>query len=216
MQKYISILSALILMMGLITGCKKNNSDDNVDYSDSVNDKTWGGTMTYTGKTPEYYSVHFNPDKTLTWAQYTGDKTGHWTLKGKKITISFDTITEQIVADISQNNILQNFNDNTSDYEINSSAMIANPNIPLENTVWAGSESNTAATVIQAIQLSFKPGNKVEVKIGNLVFGTVSYFRSAGGSAIHLTGGFFGVMFSGTEMKGCDGGPGFIWQAIKQ
>jgi hypothetical protein len=64
MKKHINIVLVTVLLMSFITGCKKNNTASPKDYAASIKDKTWWGQLTYTGKTQEYYSVHFNADNT--------------------------------------------------------------------------------------------------------------------------------------------------------
>lgn len=216
MKKYISIIIVTAALLGGITGCKKNNDASSTGYGSSIKDKTWSGTLTYTGKTPEYYSVHFNADNTLVWVQLSGGYTGHWAISGKTITITFDANTAKIVADVSGDNELLNIADNTGAYEINSGVLVATPNISLDNTVWKGAEINTISNATKPLQLTFKPGYLVEFKSGATVIGTNSYSRNAGGAAIHFSGGSFGVLMSGAEMKGSDGGAAFPWQAIKQ
>lgn len=94
--------------------------------------------------------------------------------------------------------------------------MIADPGVSLDNTVWKGTETNTITGTTKAFQMSFKPGNLVEIKNGNTVLGIVGYSRYAAGAAIRITGGFFSVLVSGGEMRGSDGNAAFPWQAIKQ
>jgi hypothetical protein len=216
MKKYIRILLVTALLAGLITGCKKTNSATPNDTAAYIKDKTWSGALTYTGKTTEYYGVHFNADNTLIWVQLSGEYTGHWAINGKTITMTFDATTAKIVADISVDNEWLNITDNTGAYEINSGVLIVNPNIPLDNTVWKGSEKNTMTNATNALQLSFKPGDLVELKSGNTIVGTYSYSRKAAGAAIYVAGRFLGVLMSGAEMKGSDGNAAFPWQAIKQ
>ena len=216
MKKYSTILLATILITVILFSCKKSNSAAPKDYAASVKNKTWWGSFNYTRDTTQYYSVHFNADNTLLWVQLSGQYTGHWTVNGKTITMTFDITTAKIVADISGDNVLLNITDNTGAYEINSGALVANPNISLDNTVWKGSVINTITNATNAVQLSFKPGNLVELKPGTGVMKTYSYSRLAAGAAIYIVGGFFGVLTSGAEMKGSDSNAAFPWQAIKQ
>jgi hypothetical protein len=108
MKKYISIIMATLVLVGFITACKKSNSPAPNDTAAYIKDKTWSGALTYTGKTTEYYGVHFNADNTLIWVQLSGEYTGHWAINGKTITMTFDAITAKIVADISVDNKLLN------------------------------------------------------------------------------------------------------------
>lgn len=216
MKKYISVIMIIVALVSFITGCKKSNSSVPDGTTSPIVDKTWSGTITYTGKTPEYYSVRFNADNTLVWVQLSGGYTGHWTITGKTITMSFDANTVKITADISGDNELLNITDNTGSYEINSGVLVAKPDMPLDNTVWKGAETNTGSGTTKAMQLSFKPGYLVELSTGGAVVGTYSYARNAGGAAIHIGSSYFGVLLSGTLMKGSDGGASFPFQVIKQ
>ena len=75
MKKYSRILLATFLSSGILFGCKKDKTvktPEPKDYSLSVENKTWWGELAYTGKPIEYYSVHFNADKTLLWSQFAG------------------------------------------------------------------------------------------------------------------------------------------------
>ena len=101
MKKYITAILITAFLVAIVTGCSKSSSPSPKDYGTLIKDKTWSGAITYTGKTTEYYSVHFNIDNTLTWAQLSGEYTGHWTLDGKKITMTFDDNSVTITADIS-------------------------------------------------------------------------------------------------------------------
>lgn len=84
MKKHISI-ALVIFCPSLLLSCKKDGAKD---YTASVAEKTWWGVFTYIGKDAEYYSVHFNADKTLSWSQFSGDYTGRWAVNGKELTMS--------------------------------------------------------------------------------------------------------------------------------
>ena len=60
MKEYSRIIIITLLSLASIVSCKKNNTPK--DYLASINSKTWWGSITYTGKAPEYYSVYFNSD----------------------------------------------------------------------------------------------------------------------------------------------------------
>jgi uncharacterized lipoprotein NlpE involved in copper resistance len=216
MKIYSGMILAVLLATGILLSCKKNNSSALKDYTASIKDKTWSGELTYTGKTKEYYSVHFNTDNTLLWSQLSGDYAGKWLVNENIITMTFDANTAQVKAEITDDKKLINFADNTSFYEINTGALIVNPNIPLENTIWKGARRNMLNGTTETYQMSFMPGLKVEIKMGNSVIWSGSYSRIASGAAIKNSKGIFGVVTAGNEMKGSDTSPVFPWQATKQ
>jgi hypothetical protein len=221
MKKYVHTILLTILVMSFITGCKKSNSSAPKDYTAAIKDKTWWGELAYTGKTPEYYSVHFNADNTLTWSQFQGDYTGHWALNNKQVTITFDGNSIQIKADIADDDKLINITDNTPASEINSAALVANPNIPLDNTVWDGTTLHASGTAIPPttapFHLNFLPGFKVEITIGIYSLTSYSYRRSSSGEVIRIDGQrYFGVLLSSGEMKGSAGNSTYPWQATKK
>jgi hypothetical protein len=124
----------------------------------------------------------------------------------------------EITADISDDNKLMNIQDNTGSYEINSGALIANPNLPLDNTIWKGSYFNGGAQ--QPVQLSFSPGSVLTATFGAYPVQVVTYTRSKSGAVIRYgTGGmypFFAVITSGTEIKGCTTSSDYPLLAVKQ
>jgi hypothetical protein len=211
MKKYLRVILAVIFYTSLLLSCKKDSTPK--DYTASVKDKTWWGMLTYTGQTAEYYSVHFNADNTLVWSELSGDFTGHWAITNKQITITFASTT-QVKADISDDDKLINITDNTGYYEINSGQIIANPNITLDNTVWKGTASLTTPTTLR-----FKSGLKVEAELGNNVYGSDTYKRSASGEAIEseLNPGYtlFVIVVSENKIRGADN-LGYQWQLTKQ
>lgn len=215
-KKHINKIILIANFVGFIGACNKSdNAVPNVNAS-SIKDKTWSGSLTYSGKTTEYYSVRFNGDNTLLWAELSGDYTGHWTISGKKITMNFDSRAEKISADISENNELLNITNNSGTYEVYSGALVANSNLSLDNTIWKGAETNTNTSATKKIQLNFKSGNLVECILDTTILGTFSYSRNAGGAAIHIGDHFFGVILPSAEMRGSDGRADFPWHAIKQ
>jgi hypothetical protein len=214
MKKCLKIIPAFFFLAGILFSCKKDHAAK--DYNTSIKGKTWSGEITYTGKITEYYSVHFKADNTLEWSQLSGDYTGHWIIKGKELTMTFDLSPAQITADISDDDKLMNIIDNTAVFEIISGGMVAKQTLPLDNTVWKGTRTNTSTSTTQAFQLSFMPAPTVEIKLANFVLGAYSYSRSASGAAIRIKGGYFGVLMPTGEMKGSDSNPAYPWQAIKQ
>jgi|WetSurMetagenome_2_1015567.scaffolds.fasta_scaffold95850_2 hypothetical protein len=215
MKKYTFLISILFLATMLIVNCSKNDSAAK-DYSASIKDKTWWGSLAYTGKDAEYYSVHFNADNSLLWSQLSGDYSGHWAVTDKTITMTFDINSAQIKADITDNDRLSNITDNTEFYEIITGAIIANPGIILDNTEWIGVLYNKTSSTSQTLQFSFMQDLKVEIKVGIYSRGIFSYKRSASGAVIKDGKGMFCIVTSGNEMKGSDASPTHPFQATKQ
>jgi hypothetical protein len=216
MKKYITTIFTAVIVTIFLFSCKKNSSSPK-DYTASIKDKTWWGVLVYTGKTAQYYSVHFNADNTLLWSQLAGDYTGTWSINGKQVTITFSGSGIKINADISDDDQLMNIVVNTSTYKIINGQIIQNPNIPLNNTAWKGSVVSGIAT---NLQLSFMPGAKVELKLGNTTYPPFIYSRTPSGGAFRFdTGGsyyYFGVIISNNEIKGSANDSEFPFQVTKQ
>ena len=198
--------------MAIISGCKKSNDVVPKDYSTSIKDKTWWGELAYTGKTPEYYSVHFNADNTLTWSQFAGDYTGHWVLDKKQLTITFDASSTKIQADISDDNNLVNISDNAASSEIKSGEMMATAIVTLDNSSWNG--YTQAPTKV--LELNFKPGLQTTINLENSTIKTYTYTQSPSNSVIRVGTMFFGIVISGSKMKGSINNSVSTWQATKQ
>jgi hypothetical protein len=166
--------------------------------------------ITYTGKNPEYYSVHFNNNNSLIWSRQPGDYSGQWMLDGKHLTISLETNSVKIQADISNDNKLENITDNTANYEINSGQLIINPKLPLQNTVWKGMWSAAH------LQLNFFDDTKMKAGTEGF-FNDLNYTRTASGAVIRFSPGydFMGIIISDSVMKGGDKYNG-VWEVLKQ
>jgi len=213
MKTYVRTFSIILLVMATVTSCKKSNTPDRKDYTASIKDKTWWGMLANTGKTPEYYSVHFNTDNSLTWSQLSGDNTGHWLLDGKDLTITFDGNSVEIKGSISDDDQLVNIKDNAPAYEINSGELIANSTIPLDNTIWTGTIDYPST---KALQLGFKPGLLVTINIENSPVKTYTYTRSSSSPVVRISTIFFGIVTSVGKMKGSVDNAVVVWQATKQ
>jgi len=216
MKKYIHVIFVTLSIACVLPGCKKSTGNPPKDYAAFINDKTWWGTLTYTGKTQEYYSVHFNAGNTLLWSQLSGDTQGQWTLDGKALTITFTGNTVEIKATISDDDKLINIGDNTPNSEITSGQLIITPNVYLDNTQWKGSFPHNS----QPFLLSFKSPLQVEEK-SNGTFGPYNYVRVMSGAAIRFSsaafgGQVFGVIISNTEMRGNITAFNYEWKIIKQ
>src|SRR6478752_4424966 len=99
-MKHIITLSLLFITVTILLSCNKTDVTTPVskDYSASIKEKSWWGEITYTGKTTEYYSVYFKADGTLLWSQLSGDYAGHWAIKDKELTMTFDANSVTIQA----------------------------------------------------------------------------------------------------------------------
>ena len=217
-MKLIITLSLLFIAVNILVSCKKTDAPTPVspapvsrDYSASIKDKSWLGEITYTGKTPEYYSVYFKADGTLLWSQFSGDYPGHWAIKDKELTMTFDGNTVAIKATITDDDKLSNISDNTNSYEVNNGALLSNPNITLDNTTRVGVLSPLP------IQMIFMPGAKVEVQLAGVVSSNQAiYTRTAAGATLRFTAyylvlgtsiNFFGVITPTGEIRGTASGP---------
>lgn len=223
MKKYISII-LLTLLAGLISSCKKDATPK--DYSASIKDKTWWGTLSYTGKALEYYSVHFNADGSLSWSQQSGDYPGSWIVNDKQLTMTFPGISSEIKAYISDDDKLMTITDNNASFTINSGELFATPIQSLDNTVWKGSRIiNVPNTPIkpQSFQMSFTAGSDVRIQFtsGNTTTTTKYNYTKLVSGAVRATSSYstniyFGVIAADNEMKGTIDNSNNTWQVTKQ
>jgi hypothetical protein len=215
MKKYLVTLIVFTAGISFI-GCKKDAAASK-NYTTSIADKTWWGTLTNAGEMAQPYSVHFNADKTLKWSQYSGNYDGTWSIDNNRITLNFQNPAVQVSAEISEDNTFKNIIINTAN-KVNSAQLVDNPNIPLDNTVWNG----TVTIPTNRIDFTFLAGAKVEVRFDNVAYIPVSYTRLASGGAVWFPGPLGGTIFcvitSGTQMrmKGDSHSPELYWKAIKQ
>lgn len=217
MKKYTSI--ALILLMLVIVSCKK--SDTPKDYNASIKGKTWWGAFACAGELEQYYSVYFKEDGSLQWNQLSGQIPGKWVVNGKQLTMTFNTTNTIIKADIGDNNVLMNIvSTGVGSCPATSAILLEKLDLPLDNTVWKGGRGNGINGRIAALELRFMPGLKIEIKIDNVAYGPYSYTRDPFSGAFRGTTGmnryFFGIITSGTEIKGSDINSNFQWQVTKQ
>jgi hypothetical protein len=218
MKNYLKIILVALLLTEILFSCKKSSDPTPLakDYGASIRGKTWWGTFKIPGQTAQYFAVHFKADSSLAWSQWSGEYTGKWTLHGNKLTIIY--ISNVITADISDDGKLTNFGDNNGVYAVINADLLANPNTPIDNTIWKGTES--VSGVLNTLQLSFIPGLKVEAKKASTTYGVKVYTRSPSGAAIRFTVlndfSFFGVFTSETVIKGCENSTENLWQVSKQ
>jgi hypothetical protein len=214
MKKHSIIVLVALMISGILFSCKKDSTSTN--NTASIKDKTWWGQFFYTAKPIEYYAIHFNSDGSLTWSEYSGDYPGKWSLDGSQLTISFNGTARQFKATISGDNKLVNvINTPANGYSVVSGELVPPVNnTPLENTIWKGSATSATATV--AMQMTFKPGFKTELRFGTGVISTYSYTMSAENIVMRIGTGFFGIVTSTNEMKGSVDNAGYLWQTVKQ
>ncbi len=167
----------------------------------------------------QYYTVHFNADNSLLWTQLSGDYPGNWGLIEKQLTITFAGSNAVIRGDMTDDDKLTNISvSNTNAYKINNAALVLNPNLTLEGTIWKG--SGFFAVAIYPFEISFLPGNKAELKINNVTHPLRTYTRSSSGTGIRIAGPggtqYFATIISGTEMNGSSGSSGNPWKTTKQ
>jgi hypothetical protein len=218
MKKYYSVFIVLFAATVMLS-CKKNDPAKEKDYAASIKDKTWWGRLTNAGETSQYYCVHFNIDKTLTWSQLSGDYTGSWSLSGNKITLNFPSPAVIVTADITDDNKLANITSSTVN-KINSGEQVVTSNLILDNTVWKGTETTVSGNSV-SLQMNFMPGNQIKLIQNNINYGAMGYSRSQSNGAIRFRMGagsfpFFGFNISDTEMRGTFADYRFSWQLTKQ
>jgi hypothetical protein len=216
MKKYTGIALITLLSVVAINSCKKNDTPK--DYNASIKGKTWVGKFADPGKEPAYYSIYFNADNSLEWNQAGGNYPGLWVVNGRQLIINFVAAGVKITADIADNDTLMNITTNTVGFLVSSGKLLANPYLPLTNTVWKG--AITKGNTSYPLQINFKPDLKVEVYMFGSQRAPYSYKRSESGAVIRFTIDatytFFGVIISDNEMKGSEYAADYPWQATKQ
>lgn len=216
MKKCINIILVVLLSMTTTVSCKKDSAPK--DFAAVIKNKTWWGLLTNPGETSQYYCVYFKADGNLTWSQREGDYAATWVVNNNQVTMDFPTLSVQIKADISEDNKLTNIVPNNSSVVANAN-LIENPTITLNNTQWNGMLTESGGT-LQAFQLNFLSGSKVDAKAGSSAIGGV-YTRSESGAVIRFTLGpypFFAILTTDKEMRGQwqNFGGYFVWETTKQ
>lgn len=221
MKKNIELFIVLIAVALPFCSCKKETAAAPVqqkNYTAVISDKTWWGTLTNAGETAQYFSVHFNADNTLSWSQLSDDYAGRWTVDNKKLTLTFTNPAVVITGEITDDNKLTNITSSTAN-KVNTAELLAEPNMPLEGSVWLGTRIAQVGKPTDVMQLTFLPGDKVEIKINNVFYAAPSHFysRPASGGCFRIKYlKYFGVILSPGEMKGCELTYDRPWQARKQ
>lgn len=222
MNKRLSVLLVTTLLIAIFIACTKDdNTSKNLpikDYTAFIKNKTWWGTVTNDGETAQYYTVYFNPDGSLVWSQLSGDYAGKWAVDKNKLTINFSSTTAIVTAEISDDNKLINIITSTPN-KVNSGELVVNPNISLENTVWNGTRIYILTDPPKPLQFTFMPNSKVSIKVNNILYGAgiYDYTRSSSGGNFRIPGtNHFGVIVSGSEMKGSEFTANRLWQVVKQ
>jgi hypothetical protein len=213
MKKY--LIAALVLIATIaLQSCKKESTTAPKDYTSSISNKNWWGTFNNAGESAQYYSVHFNADHSVLWAQMSGDYSGTWSLNGNRLTINFTLPTVTLTAEISDDNKLTNIITNTPN-KVNNGTLIENPNVFLENSVWNVLRTHIPTDATYFFKFTFISNNKVFASGISTPF---TYSLSPFGASIRINTitPYFGVITSGTEMRGNFGDADYRWQATKQ
>ena len=105
MKKLIMVLLPLAL---IVNSCKKDNATATAkDYSLSVKNKDWGGTVSNAiGSQP--YTVHFNADNTRQWAQLSAEYTGRWSIVKNNLAVNLTSSMVVFAANITDDYKLEN------------------------------------------------------------------------------------------------------------
>ncbi len=219
MKKYLIILITTLMAAAMLSSCKKETTTAAKDYSLSIKGKTWWGTLTNAGESPQYYSVSFSADNLILWSQFSGNYTGEFAVDKNKLTMTFINPSVIVTADITDDNKLINITTNTAN-KVNSGELLVNPNVSLENTIWKGN-GNFNPIVPTSLQFSFLAGSKVETKISNTTYAPGAYARSAHGGFIRFTipvslDPMFCVLTSSGVMNGSYSSSQYTWQLTKQ
>ena len=142
------------------------------------------------------------------WSQLSGDYPGHWALKDKELTMTFDANSVAIEATLTDDDYFTNISDNTNLYEVNNGAIVANSNITLDNTTRSGSLRSSPAIMLQ---MAFTPGGMVQLNFDKSVINAPqTYTRTASGGSFRFLASvpaigvthIFGVVTSSGEIKG--------------
>jgi hypothetical protein len=212
------ISSLLTLMLVLVfASCKKEKEPDaSLGNTANISGKTFWGTFTNAGETSQYYSVHFNEDKTLLWNQFSGDYPGTWAVSNNKLTMTFTSPAVIVNADILDGIKLLNITTNTAN-KVNSGELTDTPDMSVENTKWAG----VIAAAVGPFETTFLSGLGLKVRIGTTTYLGSGYFRSPSGGAIRFllpttTTTMFCVIASHDKMYGTYGTYKYTWQTTKQ
>ena len=209
MKKLIAISAAVLLMIPVLTGCKKDKEKDN---GNAIKNKVWVGTFNAAGKPEQYYSVRFNADSTLLFSSFSADYQGNWKLTGKQLTIN---AVVSATATISDDNKLADITNLIDITELKSGALNDRYDLKLDNTTWQGTLSGSPGELV----FSFKPGLMVEARYGVTVLYNGPYERvDAGIRFVDNDGPGFGVIMpDGNEIKGrYVGNIQTSWQVVKQ
>jgi hypothetical protein len=194
MKRNVYFMTVLIILFGLISSCQKTSvvnaiTPPALTIADSIKNKNWWGTFSYTGARHEYYSVEFNADGSLLWEQYSGDTKGHWTLTDKKISISFEGNDEVITADISGNYLI-NFSDNTDKSEILTGNKLNNPHISVAGSIWT-----TPYNTILDFSIIFLSEDSASVRFFVTSYDPHQYQRYPNSGVFRIQYGAFPVIF---------------------
>jgi hypothetical protein len=217
MKKYFRIAMIILGVVLFLTGCKKDNNSSN-NSAASINDKNWWGMFTYAGDSSEYYSAHFNTDKSITWNQSLGEYKGTWSLSGNHLTMDFGPGSIVVTADLTGDNKMTNIKTNNTSVVNNGQLMTSTSEQSLDGSTWKGTFYDKIGSTYP-ITMVFSAGSKVDIGFDGLTPVSYTYTRSASGVTIRTAGGddevWFGLIMSDTKMQGTDR-PENKWNVTKQ
>lgn len=204
MKKKLIIAAIGILVAAFsFSSCKKSNSEEVVDHTADIKNKTWTGEFNYPGQTAQPVSIAFGDAGTLIWYDFKGEYPGAWKLENGLLTITLNG-SVSFTANISSSNALTNITStDITGRKLVNAALAGTGDAVLDDTKWEAPN----------VSVKFKPGNKLDLYFGptNIppTYTNVSYTRK--GRAIYFSlvpkYDWFLVMSTNTVMKGLNMAP---------
>ena len=197
MKKNTVLLPAILLAALAFSSCKKDGTTTPKDYSSLFTNKIWTGEFHYTNKPVQPVSIEFKDGGQLMWNEQASENSGTWKVENSDVTVSFSN-GSGFKASIVDDNKLTNFQSSSaSAYAMDNLALNNDPFPSLDNTVWNGTN----------IQMTFKPGNLVDLKIGaGVLYPNLSYTLKAKSFRINPLAAYkwFFVYGGALNMKGAN------------
>ncbi|MEO5562059.1 MAG: hypothetical protein ABIR18_01465 [Chitinophagaceae bacterium] len=193
MKKHSSLPIIIILLTVLsFTACKK---EDNRDFNALMKNTVWTGEFNYTGHDVQSVSMEFKDNGQVWWYEMTKEYGGTWVIENKRLKVVFGNNTG-FDAEISKDNKLNKIqNISANGWNLVSAELNTTPDIPLLFTTWSA----------PGINLSFKPGNMVDMDNGNGTTWILQYTHKPKGlSFSSAQWKMFMVFRSGTVLKGAN------------
>jgi hypothetical protein len=209
MRRQMRFYTGILILVLFACSCRKSATPENTkDYSSMIRNRNWWGTITYTGESLKYFSVHFNDDSTLIWDEDRGTFTGHWTLIDRQLIVKFDSSGYRFTANI-ENEKFSYLASSSPKFQVNSGQLIKDLNLSIENTTWIG--PGYVPEILYVMQFSPEASYKLDDdKYGNTrELGHYIILPSGGGLKMQFqtyTGHPYNlsilIFTSGTEMVG--------------